>query len=145
MRHLCDSNLLVALITGSHPHHKASVRWLDGLQESDTALLCRFTQLSFFRLLTLEAVMGDDVQTNARAVSVLENLMDHPKFTLVVQEPEGLDSEWIRMAGLRSASPRVWMDAYLAAFAKGLSASFVTFDKGFERYKAFGLDLKLLH
>ena len=43
-----------------------------------------------------------------------------------------------------TAKAKILIDAYLAAFAIGLSLRFVTFDKGFDRYKKSGLDLLLL-
>ena len=42
------------------------------------------------------------------------------------------------------ASPRIWTDAYLAAFAIALGAEMVTFDRGFIVYRDRGLNLALL-
>ena len=46
-------------------------------------------------------------------------------------EPDGLVPLWHRLAGLPSASPRVWMDAYLAAFAIQARLTLWTFDRDF--------------
>ena len=42
------------------------------------------------------------------------------------------------------ASPKVWMDAYLAAFAIRAGLPFATLDADFRRFEAAGLDLHLL-
>lgn len=43
-----------------------------------------------------------------------------------------------------SASPKVWMDAYLAAFAIRTGLPFASLDADFRRFEAAGLDLHLL-
>ena len=51
---------------------------------------------------------------------------------------------WLEVAGLDSASPKVWMDAYLAAFAIAAGWRLVTLDKDFNNFLPQGLDLALL-
>ncbi len=43
-----------------------------------------------------------------------------------------------------TVSPKLWMDAYLAAFAISGKLRFVTNDKAFRQFQAYGLDLHLL-
>ena len=43
-----------------------------------------------------------------------------------------------------SASPKVWTDAFLAAFAIGHAVEFVTLDSDFKRFVKAGLKLQLL-
>lgn len=88
--------------------------------------------------------MGEDTHTNAQAVGVVESLMGHPRSELVVREPPDLQRVWFGLAGPDQASPKLWMDAYLAAFAIGFSLRLVTFDRGFEQFRDGGLDLLLL-
>jgi predicted nucleic acid-binding protein len=57
-------------------------------------------------------------------------------------EPEGVETLWLRDAALDTKSPLLWMDAYLASFARVLGMRFVTFDTGFRLYQ--GLDLLVL-
>ena len=49
------------------------------------------------------------------------------------------------LAGLGTASPKVWMDAYLAAFAIAGRLRLVTLDRDFKSYVSHGLDLSLLN
>ncbi|HEX4999872.1 MAG TPA: TA system VapC family ribonuclease toxin [Terriglobia bacterium] len=144
MRHLCDSNVILAAVVAAHPHHDAALDWIAGFGAQDTVTLCRQTQMSLLRLLTTEAVMQDEVQTNANAASLLNQLMADPRFEFVDREPPDFQSSWLGMAGLRSASPKLWMDAYLAAFARGHSLRFVTFDSGFASFRKAGVDVLIL-
>jgi len=51
---------------------------------------------------------------------------------------------WRSAAALPSASPKVWMDAYLAAFAISAGMQLVTLDRDFNNFVPLGLDLQLL-
>ena len=55
-----------------------------------------------------------------------------------VAEPEGVEAEWKRFAARRTASPKLWMDAYLAAFAMVGGHQLVTTDEAFAQF--VGLD-----
>ena len=59
-------------------------------------------------------------------------------------EPEKTNVLWLRLADTKSASPKVWMDAYLAAVAIGAEVTFATLDTDFVRYESEGLDLRLV-
>ena len=52
--------------------------------------------------------------------------------------------QWSALAGLSSASPKVWTDAYLAAFAIGHDLELVTIDSDFKNFEKAGLNLKML-
>jgi predicted nucleic acid-binding protein len=49
-----------------------------------------------------------------------------------------------RRSQLSSASPKVWTDAYLAAFAIGHDLEMVTIDSDFKNFEKAGLRLQLL-
>lgn len=144
MRQLCDSNVLLAFVLANHPHHAVARKWFLSLGPEETVGLCRTTQSSFLRLLTTEAILKQDTQTNAAALAVWNGLAGHPRCEFLANEPSVLESKWSEWAGVNKASPKIWMDAYLAAFAMGHGLRMVTFDKGFETYRKKGLDLLLL-
>jgi predicted nucleic acid-binding protein len=48
----------------------------------------------------------------------------------------------MRFADAKHASPKLWMDAYLAAFALAGGYQLVTLDKAFKQFK--GLNLRVL-
>ena len=51
------------------------------------------------------------------------------------EEPRGVEAQWRAYTQRRSFSPKVWSDAYLAAFARAASLEVVTFDKGLRHYR----------
>jgi uncharacterized protein len=59
---------------------------------------------------------GADGLTNRDALVALEALLALPQ-VCEREEPPGIVALWHRLAGRDTASPKVWMDAYLAAFA----------------------------
>ncbi len=58
------------------------------------------------------------------------------------EEPAGLEVRWKQFALRVTASPKIWMDAYLAGFARAGGFRMVTTDAAFEQFT--GLDLELL-
>jgi predicted nucleic acid-binding protein len=58
--------------------------------------------------------------------------------------PLGIATRWIRLAECDTLSPKVWMDAYLAAFARGHRLRLVSPDKDLRKYVGEGLDFHLL-
>ncbi|MDP1589799.1 MAG: hypothetical protein Q8M07_18745, partial [Prosthecobacter sp.] len=57
-------------------------------------------------------------------------------------EPPGVGVIWKKFAARRTSSPKLWMDAYLAAFAIGSGTRLVTTDKAFSQFP--GLDALVL-
>lgn len=141
MRHLCDVNVFLAAAVEDHPHHIAAKNWLDGLTEEDTAEFCRITQAAFLRLLSNEAVLKDNAVSNREAAGIYRKLLQDVRVRFQ-SEPEGIEMLWLRNAAIETKSPLIWMDAYLASFARLLGMRLVTFDRGFSRYE--GVDLLLL-
>lgn len=143
MKHLCDSNVFLALAVGQHAHHPVASEWFAGLEPHDTAVFCRATRLSFLRLLTQKIASGYVPLSNAQAWDIFDRLsLDEAVVSEV--EPTGLDTVWRELSALPTASPKRWMDAYLAAYAITAGMRLVTLDKDFRIFTASGLDLLLL-
>ena len=141
MRQICDVNVLLALVTERHAHHKRCEVWWKGRDPSTPLLICREVQLALFRLLASETVMGEDALTLPQAWSLYATLVKSGGFTRVL-EPRGLDVEWERYCRPFKRSQKVVMDAYLAAFARAGGYTLVTLDKGFVLFDK--LDVLLL-
>ena len=141
MRHLCDSNVFIALAVESHPQHEVAVAWMEGLAEGDELAFCRTTEITFLRLLTVREAMRESVCTNEEAIEKYLTLRSDSR-VVFVDEPNGIGAEFLRFAKHAEPSPKRWMDSYLAAFAKTTKMKFVSFDRGFAGYK--GLDFVLL-
>ena len=58
-----------------------------------------------------------------------------------IKEPEGTRELWLRLADAESASPKVWMDAYLAAVSIKGGLDFITLDSDFQGFKSDGLSV----
>lgn len=141
MRHLCDSNVFIALTVENHPQHEAAVAWIEGLPEDDEVAFCRATQISYLRLLTVREVMRENVCGNKEAIEKYLRLRSDSR-VVFAEETAGIEDQLLQYADHREASPKRWMDAYLAAFAKSGKLRFVSFDRGFRGFK--GLDFELL-
>jgi toxin-antitoxin system PIN domain toxin len=142
-----DTNTWIALTVESHPQNGVARRWYDSAPLSGGDLLfCRATETSFLRLITQKSAMaccGIEPLSNLDAVTFLGSVYGDPPVACAA-EPIGIRQLWLGLAAVPSASPHVWMDAYLAAFAIGLDATFVTFDRAFTRFVTNGLRLELL-
>lgn len=142
---LCDSNVWLALALSGHVHHAAARAWLEKIDEPGAIHFCRATQQTVLRLLTNAAVLapyGNPALTNNEAWAVYEALLADDRITFQRAEPAELESMWSRFARRDSASPKLWMDAYLAAFALGSGFAMVTTDSAFRQFD--GLDLLVL-
>jgi uncharacterized protein len=141
---LADSNVWLALALSKHEFHPVARRWLVRQSPREAALFCRSTQQSFLRLLTTSAVLapyGIPALTNKAAWTIYEAFLADERISWA-EEPSGLESSWKKLAGTSKASPKLWMDAYLAAFAMSAGYQLVTTDKAFKHFK--GLDLLVL-
>lgn len=142
---LCDSNVWLALVLSKHVHSAKARRWFEAIDEVASVAFCRQTQQTVLRLLTNDAVLrpyGNPPLSNREAWAVLEALMEDDRVMLVTEEPSGLDSGWRDFALRDTASPKLWMDAYLAAFAVAAGHRMVTTDVAFRQFA--GLDLLVL-
>lgn len=139
--YLCDVNIWLALALSGHVHHAAAREWLDTIDEPASVLFCRSTQQALLRLLTNASVLaayGNAPLTNTAAWDVYEAFTGDDRVELRIDEPAGLEARWKSLARRDAASPKLWMDAYLAAFALAEGSRLVTTDRAFRQFD--GLD-----
>jgi uncharacterized protein len=142
---LCDSNIWLALALSGHVRHASARDWLETVVEPGSILFCRATQQAFLRLLTNTAVLapyGNPPLTNQQAWGAYEALLADDRIAFQAKEPAGLELHWKEFALRDTASSKLWMDAYLAAFARAGGYRMVTTDTDFRQFR--GLDLLLL-
>lgn len=142
---LCDSNVWLALALSRHAHHAKARAWLESVEEPASIAFCRATQQAFLRLLTNTAVLapyGSPPLTNRQAWTAYEALVADDRIVFRAEEPVGLDRRWKTLALRDTSSPKLWMDAYLAAFAVAASCRLVTTDSAFKQFA--DLDLLLV-
>jgi toxin-antitoxin system PIN domain toxin len=131
--HLPDINFWLALAFASHKHHASASEWFKSVQTGDCAF-CRLTQQGFLRLATTPKVVAEKPLTLVKAWQAYDDLFADPR-VVYAEEPADLEPHWRGFTQRRSFSPKVWNDAYLAAFAKSADFDLVTFDKGLAQYK----------
>lgn len=116
--HLLDGNVLVALVSSTHVHHRAAQHWFSA--QSSPFATCPITQGTLLRLLMR---LGELPAHSA--VEVLAQLIAHPRHRFWPDEPSYTDIEWRGVLGHRQVT-----DAYLAALARHHGGKLVTFDRG---------------
>lgn len=140
MATLCDVNCLLAFCYDRHIHHPAALTWL-GQQDELSVVVCRSTQLALLRLLTNANVMLEAVCNLKQSWKIYDSLMGDERFDFYA-EPMELEQHFRRYTASGRVSPKLWQDAYLAAFARATKLRLVSFDGGFQQFE--GLHLTLL-
>lgn len=140
MKWLSDVNVLLALVAERCRPHQAVRRWMAALPADDIVCVSRPAQMGLLRLLCTEAVMGEETLRLPQAWSVYARLLASGRFAFAV-EPLRLDATWAQFCLPFRQSPKVVMDAYLAAFAVAGGYRLVTLDKAFGQFK--GLDWEM--
>jgi len=125
-----DVNVWLALSHGRHVHHLVASDWFQSLPADTRFCFCRFTQLGLLRLLTAEAVMGDEVMNQPEAWAVYDAWQSDDRIRMLEEPPE-LERRFRVRARSKLAAPKTWADAYLAAFAETSQVTLVTFDRAF--------------
>lgn len=143
---LFDTNVWLSAIFTTHPFHRLARQALLRATSAEPAVFCRSTQQSFLRLASTPALLkvyGAESVRNCDALAAMDALQALPQVCLR-DEPPDTFALWRIFATRDTASPKVWMDAYLAAFAVAGGLRMVTLDGDFKSYVPRGLDLDLI-
>jgi toxin-antitoxin system PIN domain toxin len=123
----------LALTYDRHVHHSAAKDWLDGIAPGARLCFCRFTQISFLRLLNTSVVMGEDgVLSQARAWDAYDRWIEDGD-AMLLEEPPAIAPSFRALSQQTRPAPKDWADSYLAAFASVLGLRLVSFDQTFRR------------
>jgi uncharacterized protein len=121
-----DINVWLALAAPEHVHAAVARRWWD--EESGAIAFSRLTQLGFLRLMTSAAVMDGKPLTISGAWRVYDRLYDDDRVMFISEPPEA-ERRFREKASGRTASPKLWADAWLLAVAQAAGGILITFDK----------------
>jgi uncharacterized protein len=130
-RYLADVNVWFALAVEEHRHHPPARKWWE-----DTPGLFGFvrtTQLGLLRLLTSAGPMRGQPLTNEQAWAVYDTFVSDERVRVFPELP-AVDDQFRAFSSGPQPSPKLWVDAYLAAHASGNEATLVTFDQAVLHY-----------
>lgn len=133
-----DVNVWFALAVADHPHNSSAIVWWN--EESSLVGFSRLTQLGLLRLLTTGSAMGGRPLTNKEAWDVYDGFLADNRVRVFPEVP-ALDDLFRSHSAVRQASPKLWVDAYLAAHAAANEATLVTFDRALASY---GIECRIL-
>ena len=125
-----DVNVWLALLMADHVHRPSARAWWES-GAAESIMFCRVTQVGVLRLLTAAAAMNGKPLTMQQSWRAYDRLFQDDRVALV-REPDGMEEQFRKLSSLRSAAPKEWADAYLAAFAARIGATLVTFDRAME-------------
>lgn len=143
---LFDSNVWLALTFKHHPFHETARASFRECAPKSPAAFCRSTEQSYLRLASTPALLAHYRCTglnNRDVVGFLNDFHQLPQVAFIAEPPSTRDL-WLKLSDSSFASPKVWMDAYLAALAISANLRLVTFDKDFLQFQPLGLNLHLL-
>jgi len=124
-----DVNVWVVLAI-KHVHQKVALDWWQ--RERGGIAFCRLTQMGLLRLLTTSAVMDGKPFTMKQAWDAHDAFAGDERVEFV-PEPPAIERAFRGLSSSAHASPKLWADAYLTAFASECGGSIVTFDRSLAR------------
>jgi hypothetical protein len=127
LRAFPDINVRLAFLMADHTHRHTALDWW-GNGEADSIAFCRITQPGVLRLLTNPAAMNGRPLTMNAAWKAHGRLYKDARVVFLA-EPVSLEEPLRRLASGGAASPKLWADSYLTAFASRSGATLVTFDR----------------
>ena len=133
MKLLSDVNVLLALAAECHAHHVQVRRWWEGRPEQEAIHICRPVQMALLRLMSSEAALGADAITLPSAWALYAAMLASGRFAFTLEPPE-FEATWEILCRPFERSPKVVMDAYLAAFARTGGFRLVTLDRAFSQF-----------
>ncbi len=121
-----DVNVWLALAAREHPHNSVARRWWrrhDGL-----VAFARPSQVGLLRLLTTSAAMDGKPISIDEAWRLYDQFYDDDRVTFIA-EPADVEKRFRKLAAGKTASPKVWEDAWMLAIAAAADGVLVTLDK----------------
>src|SRR5947207_483379 len=122
-----DVNVWLALLFADHIHRDRARAWWDA-DQSDVIAFLRLTQLGLLRLLTTAAAMNGTPLAMPEAWAAYARLFVDQRVAFLDEQP-GLETRFRSYSREQTASPKLWADAWLLAFAEETSGTIVTFDR----------------
>lgn len=122
-----DVNVWLALLLEDHVHRVLVRQWWDSAESGMYFL--RLTQVSVLRLLTTSAAMNGRPLRMTEAWAAYDSLFDDDRVAFL-DEPTDIDVVFRKYSVKHHASPKLWADAWLLAFAECAGGAVITLDQG---------------
>lgn len=129
---LPDVNVWLALTFESHFHHEPAKQWFDEVGP-DQAIICRLTQQGYLRLSTNPSAFGKEAVSLRDAWSFYDAFLEDERVVFLA-EPETIEGIWRSYTATPTFSPKIWNDAFLAAFAAATESRLVSFDRAVRQF-----------
>ncbi len=134
MNCIVDVNVLLPLLCEGHPFQASAYAWFE-TRDAGSVGWCLPVRLAVLRHLSNDRIMGSALLEPEDALDAWAQLAGDERMVEVKKVPEGLDAILrLNVAG-RTASPKLWTDAWLAAMAESLGWEMVTYDRDFTRFE----------
>lgn len=119
-------NVWLAVLLEDHVHRPHARVWWEATEA--TIAFTRFTGLSVLRLLTTAGAMNGKPLSMDAAWRAYDRLFEDDR-VVFFPEPAGVETRFREYAAGRVASPKLWADAWLLAFARAAEGTLITFDR----------------
>lgn len=126
-----DINVWLALVDQNHLHHQPAARYWKETADPQVAFT-RLSMMGLLRLSTQPRVLSSTL-SSAEAWDIYHQFLANPNNCLL-PEPDRLEHHFATLTTQLAFPHRMWMDAYLAAFAFAGGHRLVSFDAGFSRF-----------
>jgi toxin-antitoxin system PIN domain toxin len=128
-----DVNVWLALAAAEHIHHGLAVQWWR--EATGRIAFSRITQVGFLRLMTTAAAMDGKPLSMTAAWSVHDRLFEDDR-VVFVSEPPAVEAGFRQHTSGGAASPKIWSDAWLLAFAHAAEGTVITLDRALTAHGA---------
>lgn len=125
---LLDVNVLLALTSAQHEHAHTAAIWFNGISPGD-GVVCRVAQLGLLRLLNDPAVLKEEALDATTCWETWDAFTADSRIRVEYAEPDGLEREFRRLTRGKNYYPKLWTDAYLAAYASAANLKVATLDR----------------
>jgi len=116
----------MALLLENHVHRQAARIWWQAADA--TIAFTRLTEISVLRLLTTAAAMDGKPLSINEAWRAYDRLFADERVGFMPEPPQ-VERRFRQNAQGQAASPKVWADAWLLAFAQSADGILITFDQ----------------